>query len=511
MKLLEQRYMPYFARVDLEKSHDSKKSIDVVYIGKSALLDNKGNLIVSDWRSDIAKTYYQNTEIEFKINDVWCLVLLRRSFDIKNGELISYKNEFVYDGSLPSKYDQLLDPFLVQLIKEKRTEGKFTDIIRTIQRKQIEIIYEKYDQNIIVQGYAGSGKTMILLHRLSYLLYNNKNINPHSIWIITPNNIFNKQIKDLAHELELDLVNKGTIVDYYLEKLDNYGFKFVENIRARRKNEDEYIKAVEAYLGDEDSLPKEMLDYCYSDECLEELKNAYKQWVRDIKNYLENIGYRELMQKNNIKVGNYRFFDEALREILTNVNWLIGENEIISQKIEDVKGYKENVENLIAQTNKGIQEIEIIANKLKNKENINEKIVKKYGLKDRENINTQLLVLKDKLIKLKKRLKLYQQKLVEYQTELDNLTQRMLSKEIIYKLVKLKRLIPEYEIKDNKIYKDNFLTKVYKPLREKIFLRFGQKLTKNIFYKFDLYLILNLCCEHFGLPNKQEKLIFIKN
>ncbi len=324
--------MPYFARVDLEKSHDSKKSIDVVYIGKSALLDNKGNLIVSDWRSDIAKTYYQNTEIEFKINDIWYLVLLRRSFDIKNGELISYKNEFVYDDSLPSKYDQLLDPFLVQLIKEKRTEGKFTDIIRTIQRKQIEIIYEKYDQNIIVQGYAGSGKTMILLHRLSYLLYNNKNINPHSIWIITPNNIFNKQIKDLAHELELDLVNKGTIVDYYLEKLDNYGFKFVENIRARRKNEDEYIKAVEAYLGDEDSLPKEMLDYCYSDECLEELKNAYKQWVRDIKNYLENIGYRELMQKNNIKVGNYRFFDEALREILTNVNWLIGENEIINEK-----------------------------------------------------------------------------------------------------------------------------------------------------------------------------------
>lgn len=63
------------------------KSIDVVYIGKSALLDNKGNLIVSDWRSDIAKTYYQNTEIEFKINDVWCLVLLRRSFDIKTVSL----------------------------------------------------------------------------------------------------------------------------------------------------------------------------------------------------------------------------------------------------------------------------------------------------------------------------------------------------------------------------------------------------------------------------------------
>ena len=43
----------------------------------------------------------------------------------------------------------------------------------------------------IVIGCAGSGKTMVMLHRLSYLMYNNENIKPRDVLIITPSNSFN--------------------------------------------------------------------------------------------------------------------------------------------------------------------------------------------------------------------------------------------------------------------------------------------------------------------------------
>ena len=48
------------------------------------------------------------------------------------------------------------------------------EIIATIQKEQNEIIRKSPFANIIVQGVAGSGKTTVAMHRISYLLYNYK-------------------------------------------------------------------------------------------------------------------------------------------------------------------------------------------------------------------------------------------------------------------------------------------------------------------------------------------------
>jgi DNA helicase IV len=66
-----------------------------------------------------------------------------------------------------------MDPFLLDVLTQLRRDGndKAVDIIETIQKEQNEIVRLK-NKSLYVQGCAGSGKTMILLHRLSITILN---------------------------------------------------------------------------------------------------------------------------------------------------------------------------------------------------------------------------------------------------------------------------------------------------------------------------------------------------
>jgi len=48
------------------------------------------------------------------------------------------------------------------------------EIIATIQKEQNQIIRDTPWHNVVVQGVAGSGKTTVAMHRISYILYNYK-------------------------------------------------------------------------------------------------------------------------------------------------------------------------------------------------------------------------------------------------------------------------------------------------------------------------------------------------
>ena len=63
--------------------------------------------------------------------------------------------------------DELLTKYLAR--NKKAVLG---EIIATIQQEQNEVIRKKPQHNMIVQGAAGSGKTTVAMHRISYILYN---------------------------------------------------------------------------------------------------------------------------------------------------------------------------------------------------------------------------------------------------------------------------------------------------------------------------------------------------
>ena len=167
----------YFGRIDYEdKTFETTESC---YIGKNGITKNQSDIIIVDWRAPVSTVYYENElgngsydvpesgriEIELK---------KKRTYDISHGQLLGY-----YDDDVAST-DELLVKYLSQ-----NKEAVLGDIIATIQKEQNEIIRDIPFKNIIVQGVAGSGKTTVALHRISYLLYNyDKRYKPSEFCIV---------------------------------------------------------------------------------------------------------------------------------------------------------------------------------------------------------------------------------------------------------------------------------------------------------------------------------------
>lgn len=163
---------PYFGRIDYRNLDE--KLFESIYIGKHGVLRDKINVEVVDWRAPISTVYYENelgrgtysipdTNTDGKGREYRIDLNLKRTYDIEEGRLQGY-----YDSDVAAN-DELLVKYL-----SKNRDAVLGDIIATIQKEQNEIIRESPFHNILVQGVAGSGKTTVAIHRISYIMYNYK-------------------------------------------------------------------------------------------------------------------------------------------------------------------------------------------------------------------------------------------------------------------------------------------------------------------------------------------------
>ncbi len=235
---------PYFARMDLI---DNVEGYNSYYIGKKG--DVK--LEILDWRTPVARRYYQKSCSTFTFNEYVYKTILRRAVRTKDGEVLDYKNEYLSlkdylsaEEIADRDEDNVLDPFLREIIKNRKEEPAIRDIIETIQEQQYEIITRPEQGSFVLQGCAGSGKTMVMLHRLSYLMYNNEDIKPRDVLIITPSNSFNSFIDELAEILELERVKTVTAYEYFLQVLRNEKIDLADKIDLTQKEDERYLAYV---------------------------------------------------------------------------------------------------------------------------------------------------------------------------------------------------------------------------------------------------------------------------
>ena len=214
---------PYFARMDLE---DDIEGYNSYYIGKRG---DEGLEIV-DWRAPLARRYYQKSRLNFTINEYNYKVVLRRALRTLNGKVLSIKNEYLSlkdyleKEEIPAQGEEVIfDPFLKEILRDRKEKEEIRDIIETIQEKQYEIITLPEEDEFILQGVAGSGKTMIMLHRLSYIMYNNDALKPSDVLVVTPSDSFNSFIDELSAVLELEKVRTSTLENYFLSLLKSAG------------------------------------------------------------------------------------------------------------------------------------------------------------------------------------------------------------------------------------------------------------------------------------------------
>lgn len=157
---------PYFGRIDYT---ESAAGLDQqVYIGKNGVFRNRTDVLIADWRAPISSVYYENElgKGEYGLPDEKPISIdlhLKRTYSVENGTLLGY-----YDSDVASN-----DELLVQYLS-KNKDAVLGEIIATIQKEQNVIIRKSPFANLIVQGVAGSGKTTVAMHRISYLLYNYK-------------------------------------------------------------------------------------------------------------------------------------------------------------------------------------------------------------------------------------------------------------------------------------------------------------------------------------------------
>ena len=115
------------------------------------------------------------------------------------------------------------DAFLQELLS-RRSEQEFRNIVFSIQKKQGEIIQAPFSQNMIVQGCAGSGKSMIMLHRLPIILFDNsKTLSRSHLYIITPSSTYIEMSSGMRSELEIEDLQMGTLNQYYDHVIRKYG------------------------------------------------------------------------------------------------------------------------------------------------------------------------------------------------------------------------------------------------------------------------------------------------
>ena len=206
------RKKPYFGRIDFR---DKKlKKDEVYYIGRSVIADNPAEPEVIDWRAPIVSVYYDaalgDVSYSVKGEGKYDITLSRkRTYEIENDELKDF-----YDSDVVAN-DELLTKYLAR--NKKAVLG---EIIATIQQEQNEVIRKKPQHNMIVQGAAGSGKTTVAMHRISYILYNyEQEFAPEDFYIVGSNQVLLNYITGVLPELNVYGVSQMTMEQLFVRLL----------------------------------------------------------------------------------------------------------------------------------------------------------------------------------------------------------------------------------------------------------------------------------------------------
>lgn len=180
------------------------------YVGYHAIHDGENNHVVVNWAAPIAAPYYEATPR----NPLG--LEMRRDFTCDGNHIENFED--FHFATLEADYERITaEPTVSDALLDdlgRRREGEMHDIVRTIQAAQYQLIRDDVDQLMVVQGGPGTGKTAVALHRVAWLLYNNREqLQPGDFLIIAPNQTFLRYIAQVLPSLGDDNVRQLRLAD----------------------------------------------------------------------------------------------------------------------------------------------------------------------------------------------------------------------------------------------------------------------------------------------------------
>ena len=203
---------PYFGRIIFHDEQLHKE--ESLYIGRGGISEDATHPVVVDWRAPVANAYYENglgkcSYLSPEGKQLEIDLLLKRTYEIENGKLLNY-----FDSEVIAN-DELLTKYLA-----KNKQAVLGEIVATIQKEQNEIIRRSPYHNCLVQGVAGSGKTTVAMHRISYILYNYaERFRPEDFYIVGSNRILLNYITGVLPGLDVYGVKQMTMEQLFVRLL----------------------------------------------------------------------------------------------------------------------------------------------------------------------------------------------------------------------------------------------------------------------------------------------------
>ncbi|MCW6003756.1 UvrD-helicase domain-containing protein [Micromonospora sp. CPCC 205371] len=171
---------------------------ETLYIGHHGIRDEHRTTLVVNWKAPAAAPFYEATHKDSRG------LRRKRTFVCTGNQIVSFDD--ILFSELSTSVAELEagdvpDDALLADLNRDRT-GAMQEIVRTIQAAQYELIRAPMQQLLVIQGGAGTGKTAVALHRVSWLLYDNRaDLSSADVLIVGPSTTFTRYTRTVLPSL----------------------------------------------------------------------------------------------------------------------------------------------------------------------------------------------------------------------------------------------------------------------------------------------------------------------
>ncbi|BDT91866.1 DNA helicase [Nocardia sputorum] len=239
------------------------------YIGRIGIFDEDDEYepLLLDWRAPAARAFYVATAASPEN------MRRRRQFHTRGRHIVDFTDEVLGRPGGGERGDAAL----LAAVDAPRGAG-MRDIVATIQAEQDEIIRLEHPGVVVIEGGPGTGKTVVALHRVAYLLYTQREqMERNGVLVIGPNPAFLDHIGRVLPSLgETNVVFMTTgdlVPGLHVTAEDNPD-------AARLKGSRKILDVLAAAVADRQRLPEHPLPIELTDVTVR-IDAETAEWARD--------------------------------------------------------------------------------------------------------------------------------------------------------------------------------------------------------------------------------------
>ncbi|MFG1793683.1 RNA polymerase recycling motor ATPase HelR [Nocardia sp. NPDC049149] len=239
------------------------------YIGRIGLFDeaNEFEPLLLDWRAPASRAFYVATAANPEN------MRRRRQFHTRGRRVVDFTDEVL---GRPGDAERG-DAALLAAVNAPRGAG-MRDIVATIQAEQDEIIRLEHSGVLVIEGGPGTGKTVVALHRVAYLLYTQRErMERHGVLVVGPNPAFLNHISHVLPSLgesNVVFVTTGDLVPGLRVTAED------TPEAARLKGSLKILDVLAGAIADRQRLPEEPLSLELTDVTVR-IDAATAEWARE--------------------------------------------------------------------------------------------------------------------------------------------------------------------------------------------------------------------------------------